>query len=576
MLQAQTKTSPPSARLREIPDLPQEPPTPTRGEHLDAKSLERAVASLLSRHPEAPVLAAGTDGVVVAMPPSVPLQRNPVLEPRTGMDLIVTEDRARLLTTWDQVLATGSARCPLRLASEPEVAVMYYGFDVRETHGIVLAVVLPADPSDSPPAPIRERASVAPRFARISKDDSGFIVKIDSAVTQILGWRPEEMEGRRSIDFIHPDDQALAIDNWMEMLVAPGIGRRVRLRHRRHDDTWIWFEVTNNNLLEDPDHRCVVSEMVEIAEEMAREQLLERLAETVPVGLLQIDADRQVVYTNSQLHTILGVERASSVEEQLATVVASDRPALERAFDEVLELGNDAEAEVELRLPATGAIRFCTLKMRALNLDDGAAGGAIACVADVTDSANMREELKKRATFDELTGCYNRPSIMAVLEASVAGGERSTECAVMFIDLDHFKEINDEEGHAAGDELLRVVADRLRGIVRSDDSVGRIGGDEFLVVCPAIGGPEQAMKLAERMAHALRTEVRLDSVGATRPLKVSIGVAWSNGRSVGSDILVARADAAMYESKHERAGQPKLASADYEISASRTALASTE
>jgi diguanylate cyclase (GGDEF)-like protein/PAS domain S-box-containing protein len=528
------------------------------GEHHDAGTLETAIASLLARYPDAPVLAALGDGVVVAMPDSVPLRRNPVLRPRTGMDLVTATDRARLISTWDQVLASGSARCPLHLASDPDVAVLYFGFDVRETHGVVLAVIVPAEPGEGTVAQIREPPSTAPRFARVSKDDSGFIVKIDEAVTQILGWSAQEMEGHRSIDFIHPDDHALAIDNWLEMLTSPGIGRRVRLRHRRRDGSLVWFEITNNNLLDDPDYRCVVCEMVDISEEMAREQLLERLAETVPVGLFQVDADRQVVYTNDQLHRILGVEEEKGVEAQLASVVEADRAELIRALDDVLEHGEDAEVEVELRLPASGGMRFCTVSMRALD-HDGTISGAIACVADVTDSTRMREELKKRATFDELTGCYNRPSIMDVLEASIAAGRRRPECAVMFVDLDHFKEVNDREGHAAGDELLRVVAERLRGVVRSDDMVGRIGGDEFLVVCPEIGGAAHAMKLAERVADALRTDVRLATVGATLQLLASIGVACSTDESAGADELVARADGAMYESKHERAGRPKLA-----------------
>jgi diguanylate cyclase (GGDEF)-like protein/PAS domain S-box-containing protein len=367
------------------------------------------------------------------------------------------------------------------------------------------------------------------------------------------------MQGRRSVEFIHPDDHALAIDNWLELLASPGIGRRLRLRHRRHDGSYVWFEVTNNNLLSNPDFRCVVCEMLDLSQEMAREQLLERLAATVPVGLFQVDTDRQIVYTNSQLHTILGVERADEVEAQLETVVESDRPALSSALDAVLESGEDAEAEVALQLPDGGGMRFCTINMRALNQNDGKITGAIACVADVTDSTRMRDELKRRATFDQLTGCYNRPSIMAALEARVRSGEEQNECAVMFIDLDRFKEVNDCEGHAAGDELLKVVAERLRRVVRGDDLVGRIGGDEFLILCPEIGGHDQAMRLAERISEAVRRDIRLAGTSKPHRLEASIGVSLSKDASLQADLLVAQADSAMYESKHERAGKPKLA-----------------
>jgi diguanylate cyclase (GGDEF)-like protein/PAS domain S-box-containing protein len=301
-----------------------------------------------------------------------------------------------------------------------------------------------------------------------------------------------------------------------------------------------------------------------LAQEMAREQLLGRLAETVPVGLFQVDPDRKIVYTNEQLRQILGVEAAATAEAQLATVVEADRPALEHALDEVLKQGGDVDVEVEVQLPSSGGLRFCTISLRALDHGDGTISGAIACVADVTESTRMREELKRRATFDELTGCYNRPSIMNALKAGIDSGQRRADRAVMFIDLDRFKEVNDQEGHGAGDELLRAVARALQSVVRADDLVGRIGGDEFLVVCPEIGSSEQAMKLAERIARALGTEGGLETVGAAHRLSVSIGVAWSNGDGTGADTLVARADGAMYESKRERAGRPKLATADSE------------
>jgi diguanylate cyclase (GGDEF)-like protein len=127
----------------------------------------------------------------------------------------------------------------------------------------------------------------------------------------------------------------------------------------------------------------------------------------------------------------------------------------------------------------------------------------------------------------------------------------------MFADLDRFKAINDRHGHAAGDELLRKVARVLRESVRENDLVGRTGGDEFLVICPDVGGAERAMGLAERLAESLREGVRAqtDELGCS----VSIGVAWSRGGRSDADALVAAADAAMYEAKHAATGEPRLA-----------------
>jgi diguanylate cyclase (GGDEF)-like protein/PAS domain S-box-containing protein len=533
-------------------------------EHLDAETAEKVLVSVLRRFPQAPVLALRADGIAVAVPESIPLLENPVLEVRSGLEIVIQEDRLRLLASWDQVLAKGSGRCLVHLVDRPEVTVVLYGLDLRERHGIVLALFAPSDVSADTSAPTIGAPRPAPRFASMHKDERSFVVAVDEALSEILGWSAEEMIGRRSLEFIHPDDHALAIDNWMEMLAASGPGRRVRLRHRRRDGSWVWFEVTNHNLLDDPNQARVVAEIVDISEEMAaheelraREQLLDRLAEAIPLGLFQVDADGEIVYTNDRLHEILGVKRATSVQAQMATVVEEDQAALMSALDAVLGDGTHTDVEVQLRLPVSREPRFCNISLRALSHEDGTVSGAIACVADVTDGSRMRDELKRRATFDELTGCHNRASFMRALEANIAGAPGESERAVMFVDVDRFKELNDRYGHAAGDELLRLLGERLRATVRGNDLVGRVGGDEFLVLCPDVGGPDRAMRLAERLAQALNERIGLVA-GSVHP-QVSIGVAWSNCDGVDADALVAQADAAMYRSKHQRSGQPQLA-----------------
>ena len=532
-------------------------------DHLDADTLERALEALLDHFPEAPVTALRDDAVMVAVPDSIRLRRNPVLEARSGLDLIIHDEE--VLTGWERTLIVGAARYRVHPTAYPELSSTLYALDLRERHGVILTVSVfvppPASefPSERPPIP-----QVAPRFASLGKDARSVIIKTDEAITELLGWSAEELIGHRTVDFIHPDDKALAIDNWMEMLASRGPGRRVRLRHRRRDGSWMWFEVTNHNLLDDPEHECVVSEIVDISEEMAaqeelraREQLLDRLAEAIPMGLFQVDAERNVVYTNDRLHAIVGVERSATVQSQLRSVLAPDQAVLDDALERVLVDGLPVDIEVQLRLPDRPEQRFCSISLRALTLEDGTISGAIACVADVTDSAQMRDELKKRATFDELTGCYNRASIMLALEAELARSDAGAERAVMFVDLDRFKAVNDRYGHGAGDEMLTVLAARLRACVRGEDVVGRIGGDEFLVLCPDVGGPEQAMRLAARLTSKLSEEVPLAS--ATISHQISIGVAWSDGAGGDADELVARADAAMYESKNERTGRPRLA-----------------
>ena len=130
--------------------------------------------------------------------------------------------------------------------------------------------------------------------------------------------------------------------------------------------------------------------------------------------------------------------------------------------------------------------------------------------------------------------------------APKAPGEGS---AVIYVDLDEFKSVNDRLGHAAGDCLLVAAADRLRGAARKGDAVGRLGGDEFLVICPRVESSAQAVGIAERVAAA--TEAMVDVGTGVVELRTSVGVAWTT-EAIDADEFLAQADSAMYESKRTR------------------------
>jgi diguanylate cyclase (GGDEF)-like protein/PAS domain S-box-containing protein len=530
---------------------------------VDGGVIGGALGALLEHHPEAAVCALGPDGVSVDMPRSVPVSSHAVVRARSALDLVVAAHRVVVITAWERARAVGASRAPVRLRADPERPAVLHFFDARESHGCFLAVFVSGD-GDEVSLFGRDAPALPPRFARARKSELAVILDVDTATSDILGWDGTDMIGHRSLEFIHPDDQDLAVDNWMHMLASPGPGRRVRLRHRHRNGSWVWIEITNHNLLDDPDHACVLAEMMDISDEMAalealrqREQLLQRLTEALPLGVLQVDAERRVIYTNDRLHDILGAPVATSLDEQLATVLDDDRPGADDAFAAVLRDGVDRDLDVRLQPPEpTVEVRQCTLSLRALTGDDGGITGAIVCVADVTESARMRAELQLRATFDMVTRCHNRASIMSALEAVLAADDPECRPAAIFVDLDGFKAVNDERGHAAGDEFLGVVAMRLRGAVRQDDLVGRIGGDEFLVVCPRISTAAEAMRTATRVGEALNGEIQLKT--SRMRSRASIGVAWAVEPGTDADTLVARADAAMYESKRRALGRPVL------------------
>ena len=531
----------------------------------DADTVDGALDALLSRHPEALVCAIADDGFRIPMPPGLDLgeqQRIPLPADRATMvDLVVPSDRMSVITTWERARTTGMAMGVVRLASDPERAVSLTLMDCRDQHGVWLGLLTtPEDGEDASTSSALSSAlmiPVRPRTAALSKNMFAVMTTIDERTTRMLGWKPDQMVGLRSIEFIHPDDQERALSNWMEMLSREE-GGRVRYRHRCQDGSWLWVEVEHfYRRADDPDDVVVDAQISDISDEMAahaelerREQLFHRLAESLPTGLFQVDLDRRVVYANARLADVLGSGGASTLTDQLSNVVPRDRPALDAAFDAVLDDRLDQELEVRARIPSSGELRQCTVTLSALTDQEGRPG-AIALVDDITESARLREELTVQATFDVLTACYNRASVLAALEQALRADRGLL--AVIFVDLDRFKPVNDELGHAAGDELLTHTARRIMALLRADDIVGRIGGDEFLLVCQRLDTQDQAKGIAERVARALDGPVELSS-GAFE-VRASVGIAFADD-SVTADTLVEHADAAMYESKRRGQGRP--------------------
>jgi diguanylate cyclase (GGDEF)-like protein/PAS domain S-box-containing protein len=519
---------------------------------------EVVMRELLARHPEARLTAISPEGTVIPLPASVPLGPGHVPGGLAGMKAYVPEDRVLLIQAFDETIANGMAQVTVRLAHDPGIPVTVFMIDLRETHGIVLDVGV-SSLGNVLQREVRAQDYTVPRLARIHKGTTAEIIDIDDATTAILGWEREEIVGHRSLEFIHPDDHGLAIDSWAMMMAEPDALRRVRLRHRSRDGQWIWFELIQGHCVWQG-RDAIVCDMVDISKEMAtqqvleaREQLLRQLTQALPLGVFQIDADRHVVYTNDRLFEVVGHPRAQTLAEQLSAVVPDDRLVLEAAVEAVLRDGRDSDADLQLSLPDEPAFRTCHLSLRPLTRPDGEVTGAVGCVSDATESTRLRRELEQRATFDALTRCYNRASIMAVLDSVLLEARgAATGTAVMFVDLDLFKDVNDRYGHRVGDELLSVVATRMGNVSRGTTTVGRLGGDEFLLVCPGIATAAEAAAIGDRVAESLRDDISL-SVG-TVSVRASVGVAFGRGRPVSAESLVAEADAAMYDSKRTGTG----------------------
>ncbi len=504
----------------------------------------------------------------VAVPPSIPLRAHErVGVDRKLMDEVIPSDRAVVAKLWGQARTQGAAMAPLRLISAPGVPSNLYFLDVRQKHRVMIGLFTPG--VCAPDDDVLEAARLPmmpPRVARAVKDTSAVFTSIDSALSVILGWKPDELIGHRTLEFVHPDDRDLGIATWMEMLDSEGPSPPVRLRHRHRDGSWVWLEVTNQRRPGDGEDGDVVSQMLDVSDEMAtldalhaREQLLGQLTETVPVGLFHSDLGGNMLFANGRLSELLGTSFSPTLSDQLARLEPDDRADLDAALSAA---GGGADVDIVVRvLLDEGRTRHCSVSVRPLRDDHGAVTGLTGCVEDVTASVQSRSDLEVKAISDPLTGCLNRAGALAVLQETLdrapTGAGDPAGTAAIFIDLDRFKQVNDEFGHATGDEVLLRVAERIRSSVRSGDVVGRLGGDEFLVICPGVTDPDTALAMARSLtARAFALPIELGP--ASVHVRGSLGVAWSEEAGAHASALIARADAAMYRSKREGRSEPVM------------------
>jgi diguanylate cyclase (GGDEF)-like protein/PAS domain S-box-containing protein len=549
-----------------------------------AKAARRAADALLREHPDAMIFAQAADGLIVPVPESLGMESFPVLATdwRAGSDICVAEDRMTIVNAWMQLKREGVAEARARMRTNPAQWWLVRMLDLRNTHGVVLTVLWPTSDAgaEAVTATVGEPAPMTPRFSTRKQDVEGSVLDCDEAYLQMFGYSIEEVVGQPTFERVHPEDQARLIESWIAM-IATGRVQMSRVRMRRGDGSWLWVDTTYHNFLHDEEHGYVLAECIDVSAEMSaqealqeREELLRHLLEEMPDGLLQLDSERHVVYHNARLLEILHTPleatgsadapgstdrtgESQTLQLQALTEILSDdaRQAFDAVIERALTTGVSEDVEVEALL-AFDERRHILIKVRPLARDSGSVSGVIASVQDVTDSARVRRELEKRATFDALTGAHNRSSIIAALAAEL---EVSADTGVVYVDLDRFKSVNDTFGHPAGDEVLVQVAERLKAAMRSSDELGRLGGDEFLILLRGVRGRAVAMEAARRISHALCGTCELPA--GTVELCASVGVAVAVA-AVGAEELIEQADTAMYRSKEQRLGIPVLALGD--------------
>jgi diguanylate cyclase (GGDEF)-like protein/PAS domain S-box-containing protein len=379
-----------------------------------------------------------------------------------------------------------------------------------------------------------------------------FLAVNDAAVDR-YGYSRDEFLAMTIKDIRPPEDVPALLENVARN--RDGIDRAGTWRHRTKAGNVFDVEITSHALVfsgsrarlvlvNDITERKRAEEAVRAAEERFRSAF-----DNAPIGMNLIDLDGRFIQVNRAFCAMTGYKEDELLGKTCQSITYHED--LENDLKDMRRMGAGEidHYQLEKRLVHSGGHPVWTMTSRSLVRGRGDEPlHIVSQVADITQRKQSDMMLTHMALHDSLTGLPNRTLALDRLALALARTERHPySVAVLFLDLDRFKVINDSLGHNVGDELLVSVASRLREAVRPSDTVARIGGDEFVVVCEDIGDVEDAARIAERIADAL--SLSFDLTGDEVILSTSIGIAVSSGHQDAPEDLLRDADSAMYRAK---------------------------
>ncbi len=370
------------------------------------------------------------------------------------------------------------------------------------------------------------------------------------------GYTAEEMLGRDSIGIVHPDDRNAARGNASLMLKGKrSAPYEFRVVTKDGQTRWIMETIT-------PIHykgkRAILGNSMDVTERRETEQILREneeryrtIIENIEDGYYEVDLKGNFIFFNDACTAIFGYEKdemfgmnyrkmadveiAGKVFEFFHRVYTTGKPEKRVEWEAIKKDGDRAHVEASISL---------------IRNAEGESTGFRGIVHDITQRKKTEQVIAHLAYHDALTGLPNRILFKDRLSVAIAQSKRSRlKFALLMLDLDQFKDINDTLGHSVGDRLLRSAGERLSGILRKVDTIARMGGDEFLVLLEDMAREENASSIAQKILRIFQKPFILDQ--HERVVTTSIGIAVYPGDGDDEDTLMKNVDVALYRAKRE-------------------------
>jgi len=378
----------------------------------------------------------------------------------------------------------------------------------------------------------------------------GHRLYVSPSAQEMLGWTPEELSEPRW-ELVHPDDRT-PLRNTIAALVANGGTARVSYRARHRDGHYVWIEALAQLVTAADGGKEIVysgrdiSTRVEAEDALAESQRrLLAVTDNIPALISQFDREVRYRFANDYHRTVFRIDPAELIGRYL--VETRGDGAYEMALPHVDAALRGETVQFEGEIDLRGRHYHFQSHYVPDRADDGSVRGFFALTFDITALKQAQQELARLARYDSMTGVANRHHFDERLNIALARSQRSGRAlALFYLDIDHFKRINDSLGHGVGDEVIVEFAHRLLANVRGEDLVARLGGDEFVILVEEVDSTATAETIAAKLVVAMHDDVL---TGAGRlSITTSVGVAYSIG-ATDAISLIALADQALYAAK---------------------------
>jgi diguanylate cyclase (GGDEF)-like protein/PAS domain S-box-containing protein len=378
----------------------------------------------------------------------------------------------------------------------------------------------------------------------------GHRVYVSPAAQEMLGWAPEELAEPRW-ELVHPDDRQ-PLREAIAALAAAGGSAGVTYRAQHRDGHYVWIEALAQLVTAEGNGKEIVYSGRDITARVAAEQALAEsqrrllaVTDNIPALIAQFDAEQRYRFANAFHRKAFGLDPAGMLGRSLGEVHGRAAQGRLQAHVQAALRGETVLFEGEQEL--YGQLYHYQSHYVPDVAVDGAVRGFFALTFDITAQKQAQQELARLARYDSLTGAANRRHFEERLQQAIARSRRSgAALALFYLDIDHFKRINDSLGHGVGDEVIVEFSHRLSACVHDGDLVARLGGDEFVILVEDVATPAAAEQIAARLVVAMHDDVATSAGRVT--ITTSVGIAYASG-SLDPIAVVALADQALYAAK---------------------------